>query len=99
MKPCCVCPSAARGEELLVCVQWKANNSGDVHGLNRSTATDGHGIADYPGRAWLRFTEAVSVLLETYQSRTDAPLQSVFTCACFSAIRDNVPKSVRSDHG
>ena len=40
---------------------------------------NGHGIADYPTCARLRFTEAASVLLETYQSRTDAPLQSMFT--------------------
>ena len=32
----------------------------------------------------------VSVLLETYQSGADAPLQSMFTCSCFSAMRDNI---------
>ena len=39
--------------------------------------TDGHGIADYPTCAWLRLTETVSVLPETFQSRTDAPLQQL----------------------
>ena len=39
MKPCCVCPTVARGVKLLVCVLWKTNNSANVHGHNRSTAT------------------------------------------------------------
>ena len=60
--------------------------------------TDGHGIADYPARARLCFTEAVSVLLETHQSGTNALLQSMFTCACFSAVRDNISDLVGCNH-
>ena len=44
-------------------------------------------IADYPTRAWLRVTEAVSVLLETYQCGTNAPLQSVFACVLLRSTR------------
>ena len=33
------------------------------------------------------------------QSRTDAPLQSMFTRAYFSAIRDSVSNLVGSNHG
>ena len=36
MKPCCVCASVARGVGLLVRVWWKAPNSADVRGRNRS---------------------------------------------------------------
>ena len=68
----------------------------DVHGHKRSTATH-TGMESQINQtcAWLRYTEAVSVVLETHQSGTNAPLQSMFTCSCFSAVRDNVSNLVR----
>ena len=56
---------------------------------------NGHGIADYRTCARFRFTETVYVLLETYQSRTSAPLQSMFTCTCFIAIREAIVDAAR----
>ena len=51
MKSCCVRASVARGDELLLCVQSKVNNSADVHGRKRSSTTQTE-IADYPTCAW-----------------------------------------------
>ena len=75
MKPCCIGASVARGDEPL---GLRAVKSQQFRWCARSQSingnTDGHVIADYPARTRLRFTEAVSVLLKTYQSGTNAPL-------------------------
>ena len=69
MMSCCASASVARGDErfdLRVMKSQQFRWCAWSQAINGNT--DGHGIADYPARTWLSFTEVVFVLLETCQS-------------------------------